>query len=66
MTDDVSPEFIQQLLGAQGCQIAQTDAAFIAGNISTQLRVAAPDYASLAFEVEPSGFDAALRAGAIR
>jgi hypothetical protein len=66
MTDDVSPEFIQQLLAAQGCQIAQADAALIAGNISAQLRIASPDYANLAFEVEPSGFDAAMRAGAIR
>ena len=66
MTDDLSTEFIQQMLAAQGCEIAQTDAGLIAANIAAQLRVASPDYDRLGFEVEPSGFDAAMRRGALR
>ncbi len=66
MSEDLSADFVQQLLAAQGCPINPADAALIAGNLSAQLRTAAPGYDALAFEVEPSGFDGAMRQGAIR
>lgn len=47
-------------------KIAQADAGLIAANIAAQLRVASPDYDRIGFEVEPSGFDAAMRRGALR
>jgi len=66
MQDDLSPGFIQQMLAAQGCTIAPADAALIATNLGAQLRTAHDAYGELAFEAEPSGFDAAMRQGAVR
>jgi len=66
MQDNLSPGFIQQMLAAQGCTIADTDAALIATNLGAQLRTAHDAYGELAFEAEPSGFDAAMRQGAVR
>jgi len=66
MKDDLSPGFIRELLAAQGCPIDEADAALIAANLGAQLRTAHHAYGELAFEAEPSGFDAAMRQGAIR
>ena len=66
MQDELSPSFIRQLLAAQGCPIDEADAALIAANLGAQLRTAHQAYGDLAFEAEPSGFDAAMRQGAIR
>ena len=66
MQDDLSPSFVQQMLTAQGCTIDDSDAALIAANLGAQLRTAHDAYGQLAFEAEPSGFDAAMRQGALR
>lgn len=66
MQDDLSSGFIRQLLAAQGCVIDEADAALIAVNLGAQLRTAHQAYGDLPFEAEPSGFDAAMRDGAIR
>ncbi len=66
MQDDLSPDFIQQSLAAQGCPIDEADASLIATNLGAQLRTAHHAYSELAFEAEPSGFDAAMRQGSIR
>lgn len=66
MQDDLSPVFIQQMLAAQGCAIDPADAALIATHLGVQLRTAHDAYGELAFEAEPSGFDAAMRQGALR
>lgn len=64
MADQLSADTIVQILGAQGCAIAPADAAAIAINLNAQLAVAHADYAALAFEREPSHFDAVIRTGA--
>lgn len=66
MEDNLSPGLIQQMLAALGCTIDDADAALIAANLSAQLRTAHSAYGELAFEAEPSGFDAAMRQGALR
>ncbi|MFM7567097.1 MAG: hypothetical protein ACKO8O_00150 [Betaproteobacteria bacterium] len=66
MSDNLSPEFVEQMLAAQSCAVKIEDAALIAANLSAQLRTASAGYDTLAFEAEPSGFDVAMRQGAIR
>ena len=66
MPDNLSPELIEQMLAAQSCAIKTEDAALIAANLGAQLRTASAGYDALAFEAEPSGFEVAMRQGAIR
>lgn len=66
MANQLSADTIVQILEAQDCVIAPADAAAIAVNLSAQLAVAHADYARLAFESEPSHFDAAIRIGAVQ
>ena len=66
MTDTLSAEFIRQMLDAQGVSVDTANAALIAANLGTQLGVASPGHDALAFELEPSAFEAAMRAGALR
>ncbi len=66
MSQNVSAEYIQQVMAAQGCEIAAPDAEIIATTLGNQLGAADHDYKKLAFEAEPSAFNAHLVKGAGR
>jgi hypothetical protein len=56
MTAKATETYVTEVLALQGVAVTSEAAKAIAPTLSAQLDAAAPAYASLAFETEPTGF----------
>ena len=60
MMGQANDKYVAEALALQGVMASEDAARAIASALSAQLVTAAPAYASLPFEAEPSGFMAAV------